>query len=208
MTSANEQKMETAVNASSARPYKRQIRNILIHKPLQREYLFVVIALLMVSTLAIGFVIHSTIREAAFGGGFQFGKINPYVALNEVTYDLLLRVSLILFATLIVLGIFGMSFLHRVAGPVYRFRQVLMKLNRGASPGMIRLREGDYFTETAETINELIQKVEFEREQRKTMKEQLDMILATRPAENVVKSIQEIQKTLQQKPPETNADPQ
>ena len=70
--------MEKITNKKGERPYKRRARNILIHKPMQREFTFVMIALLMVATLAIGFVIHETIRDAAFGGGFRFGKMNPY----------------------------------------------------------------------------------------------------------------------------------
>ena len=37
--------------------YKRRARNILIHKPMQREFAFVIIGLLMISCLAVGFVI-------------------------------------------------------------------------------------------------------------------------------------------------------
>jgi hypothetical protein len=180
-------------NAGTVKPYKRSIRNIMIHKPLQREYLFVVIALLMVSMLAVGFVIHGTIREAAFGSGFHFGKISPYQVLSDVSYNLVMRVSLILLATLVVLAVFGMSFLHRVAGPVYRFRMVLRRVNAGEKVGLIQLREGDFFTETADEINALIQKIDSEKHLRDTLQEKLEMIVHSRPAENVMKLTQEMQ---------------
>lgn len=157
--------------------YKRRVRNILIHKPMQREFTFVMISLLMISTLAVGFVIHETIRDAAFGGGFQFGKINPYEILSEVSYQLILRVSAILFITLLVLGVFGVFFLHRVAGPVYRFRQVFIRINEGKFPKFIRLREGDFFSETASEINRLVTKLRFDYERREKLKAQLAEVL-------------------------------
>ena len=157
--------MDNANNASptqpsAQRPYKRRMRNILIHKPMQREFSFVLIALLMISSLAIGFVIHSTIHEAVFGGGFRFGKVSPYEILSDVSYLLIMRVACVLFVTLIVIGLFGMFFLHRVAGPVYRFRQTFRKLNKGEIPPKIKLREGDFFEETAEEINIFLGKLE------------------------------------------------
>lgn len=151
-------------NQNTGRPYKRHIKNILIHKPMQREFSFVLIALLMVASFAVGFVIHQTIREAAFGGGFHFGKINPYQILSEVSYQIIIRVTLILFATLIVIGWYGVIFLHRVAGPVYRFKQTLSKINKGDMPKEIHLREGDFFRETAREINGVVDKVKSTRE--------------------------------------------
>lgn len=161
----------------STRPYKRRARNILIHKPMQREFTFVMIALLMLSTLAIGFVIHETIREAAFGGGFHFGKINPYEVLSEVSYQLIIRVSAILFLTLVVIGIFGVFFLHRVAGPVFRFRQAFLRLNDGEMPRPVKLREGDFFMETATEVNRLLKKVEAERGRREKALQKLNEAL-------------------------------
>jgi len=174
--------MEDQVNASGSAQrqrvaYKRRVRNIFIHKPMQREFTFVMISLLMVSTLAVGFVIHETIRDAALGGGFQFGKINPYEILSEVSYQLIVRVSAILFVTLLVLGVFGVFFLHRVAGPVYRFRQVFIRINEGKFPKFIRLREGDFFSETASEINRLVTKLRFDYERHEKTKEQLAGIL-------------------------------
>ena len=140
-----------------SRTYKRHARNILIHKPMQKEFTLVLIGLLMVSLLAISFVIHSTIREAVLGGGYHFGKVSPVEILSDVSYMLIVRVACVLFVTLIIVGLFGVSFLHRVAGPVYRFRQTFAKLNRGENPPPIRLREGDFFEETAQEINKYLE---------------------------------------------------
>ena len=44
------------------RQYKRKLRSVLIHKPMQREFTLVVMSLLIISALTVGFVIHQTIR--------------------------------------------------------------------------------------------------------------------------------------------------
>lgn len=186
-----------AIPGAAPRPYKRQVRNILIHRPMQREFSMVLIALLMVSTLAVGFVIHATIHEAAFGGGFQFGKINPIEVLGEVRYQLILRVSCILFATLMVLGIFGVFFLHRVAGPVYRFRQVFAKINRGEMPSLIKLREEDFFVETADEINKLLTRLQTDQDKHKTISEKIDAILGQNPPDGVAKLARDIKASLE-----------
>lgn len=174
-----------AVSASGSgaagRPkYKRSVKNILIHKPMQREFSLMLIALLMVSTFAVGWVIHHTIHEAAFGsGGYRFGKVSPYEVLSDVSYQLLIRVSSILFLTLIVIAVFGIFFLHRVAGPVYRFRLTFLKINDGHVPHLIKLREGDFFAETADEINRFIKRLQFESDKKKRLKEKVDSAAAS-----------------------------
>ena len=145
-------------------PYKRRLRSVLIHKPMQREFTLVVISLLIVSSLTISFVIHFTIRQAMLGGGYRFGKISAYEVMSEVSYNLITRASLVLFVTIVVIGLFGIFFLHRIAGPVYRFRRILRSLTEGEVPEELHLREGDFFRETAEELNRLLQSLRQRRE--------------------------------------------
>lgn len=177
----SEQKTTAVKQASAgASKYKRSVRNILIHKPMQREFSLMLIALLMISTFAVGWVIHHTIHDAAFGGeGYHFGKVSPYEVLSDVSYQLLIRVSSILFLTLIVIAVFGVFFLHRVAGPVYRFRLTFLKMNDGAIPNPIKLREGDFFPETADEINRFLKKLTFEQEKQKKLKEKVALLAAS-----------------------------
>lgn len=191
----NEQKSTSAVSGAAAvrrRSYRRRVRNILIHKPMQREFTLILVALLMISTLAVAFVIHTSVREVTLGGGYQFGKISPYEMLSDLSYNLVLRVSCILFATLLVIGFFSLFFLHRVAGPVYRFRQVLMRLNEGDFPGPITLREGDFFNETALEINRLMKRLEFDRQKSRQLKEKVAEVLETKAQDRREKSAEEL----------------
>ncbi len=201
-----EQKPKATGSAAHPVPhkkYKRYARNILIHKPMQREFSLVLIALLMISTLAIGFVIHNTIREMAFGGGgYHFGKINPYELLSDISYQLVLRVSFILFATLIVVALFGVFFLHRVAGPVYRFRQVFLRLNDGEMPHPIKLREGDFFIETAVEINRLMTTIQYEKEKAKLLRQKLDQIIGSNAPDSIKQSAGELKTILESEAPD------
>ena len=177
----NEPKQENvSSSAAGQRAYRRKVKNILIHKPMQREFSLVLIGLLMISTLAIGYVIHSTIREMAFGG-YHFGKVSPYEVLSDISYQLVVRVSCVLFVTLVVIAFYGVFFLHRVAGPVYRFRQTFLKINDGEVPAHVQLREGDYFTETAAEINRMIDKLKFDHSKCQKIKEQVGRIMAAHP---------------------------
>ena len=59
-----------------------------------------------------------------------------------------------MFLSIIVAGISGVVFLHRVAGPVYRFRITLRRwADTGETPREMKLREGDFFQEVAAEFN-------------------------------------------------------
>jgi hypothetical protein len=187
------QENKTAQAAALSKKYKRSVRNILVHKPMQREFSFVLIALLMISTFAVGWVIHHTIHDAAFGtGGYRFGKVSPAEVLSDVSYQLLVRVSAILILTLVVIAIFGVFFLHRVAGPVYRFRKTLLRLNDGEIPPPVQLREGDFFSETATEVNRLVHRTRFEWGRDKQLKQKLEQILASNPTHPEAKALKAI----------------
>lgn len=193
--------METNVNAQASvatpqRPYKRQVKNLIIHRPMQREFSFMLIALFMVASAAVAWVIHQTIRDAAFGGAFTFGKINPSEILYDVSYSIIIRVTLVLILTLIIIGAYGVVFLHRVAGPVYRFRQTLLKVNRGEMPQDIKLREGDFFHDMAHDINVILRRQRVEKERISELKTMLDDLKKNSPLEDVRKKTEEMKDVL------------
>ncbi len=196
-----EEKKATAAPAGPQKTYKRRMRNILIHKPMQREFSLVLIALLMVSTLAVAYVIHSTIREMAFGG-YRFGRVSPYEVLSDISYQLVVRVSCVLFITLVIIAFYGVFFLHRVAGPVYRFRQTFLKVNDGEVPPQIHLREGDYFTETATEINRFLSRLKFEKNKNQKIREKILVMAAANSQGPAGSAAQEIKAILEEECPE------
>jgi len=193
--------VETNVNVQAKvivpqRPYKRQVKSLIIHRPMQREFSFMLIALFMVASAAVAWVIHQTIRDAAFGGTFTFGKINPSEILYDVSYSIIIRVTLILILTLIIVGAYGVVFLHRVAGPVYRFRQTLLKVNRGEMPQDIKLREGDFFHDMAHDINVVLRRLRAEQEKLSELKSRINDFQKSAPSEEVRQKAEEIKVVL------------
>jgi hypothetical protein len=192
--------MEKKANAhakdTTHRSYKRQAKNLIIHRPMQREFSFMLIALFMVASAAVAWVIHQTIRDAAFGGAFTFGKVNPSEILYGVTYSIIIRVTLVLILTLIIIGAYGVVFLHRVAGPVYRFRQTLLRVNRGEMPQEIKLREGDFFHDMAHDINIILKRLRSEQDKISELKVKINDFQKNAPSEDVREKAEEIRAVL------------
>ena len=191
-TNENEQAQAT----TPQRSYKREAKNIIIHRPMQREFSFMLIALFMVASAAVAWVIHQTIRDAAFGGAFTFGKVNPTEILYDVSYTIIVRVTLILILTLIIVGAYGVVFLHRVAGPVYRFRQTLLKVNRGEMPKELKLREGDFFHDMAQDINIILRRTRAEQEKIVELKSKVSDFQRNAPSDDVRQKADEIKAVL------------
>jgi len=111
------------------------------------------LAVMMVVCLVVSFVIHATMKQAFLGSPYRIGRVSPYEVLSEVNNLLVVRVSLTLFMSVLVATLIGIVFLHRVAGPVYRFRMTLKRMAGGEIPEDMRLRDRDYFTEVAAEFN-------------------------------------------------------
>ncbi len=136
------------------RNHERKATNLFIHKEMQREFSFMLIILLVASSFCVALTIHYTIQHAAFGDeALQFGKVNPYEVISQISNQIVMRVTMILLLTLFIIGAYGIKFLHRVAGPVYRCRKTLILLNQQKIPDRIRLRTSDFFQELADEIN-------------------------------------------------------
>ena len=60
------------------------------------------------------------------------------------------------FIILIVLGIMGIYYTHRIAGPIYNINRALDLAAAGLHHREIRLRQGDFFQETANKLNKVL----------------------------------------------------
>ncbi len=59
--------------------------------------------------------------------------------------------------TFVCMCLHGIVLTHRVAGPIYRFRQVLSGIRRRFLPPKVALREGDCFADLCEEMNGLLE---------------------------------------------------
>jgi len=177
--------------------YKRKIKNILIHRPLQREYTLLMIGIMMVSALCVSFVIHITIRQAFLGGPYRIGTVSPYEILSYVNQALVVRVSFTLFVCVMISTVIGISFLHKVAGPVYRFRMTLEKMAKGEIPNDVKLRTKDYFKEVADEFNKVFVVMRERRDRSHQVAGMLDQLSGNAELpENVRQSLREAKDSL------------
>ena len=176
---------------------RRSVRNIIIHRPMQREFTLITIAIMMMSAVFVNFLIQHTLNEVVSNNISGFGKIGAYNVLSDASFELITRVTLVMFVTIIAVGLFGVFFLHRVAGPVYRFHQLFLRINQNEIPQDVSLRQKDFFKEVAVELNYLFKLLRL----RKEAITQVEGILATisekaKPAE-VRQKIQEIRGIIQ-----------
>ena len=135
---------------------KRSVRNILINKPLQREFTLVIIGVMMVAAVFVGLLIRFVMLDMTQGIPNMVSRFNFEQMMADASAQLIAGSVIIIFIAVIATGFLGVFFLHRVAGPVYRFGQILRRIGHGEIPNEIQLRPRDFFKETAEEINHVI----------------------------------------------------
>lgn len=135
---------------------KRSVKNILINKPLQREFTIVIIGVMMAAAFFVGVLIRIVILDLTQGVPNTISRYNFEQMMADASAQLIGGSVVIIFIAVIATGFLGVFFLHRVAGPVYRFGQILKRIARGEVPDEIQLRPRDFFKETAEDINHVI----------------------------------------------------
>ena len=135
---------------------KRSIKNVLINRPMQREFTLVMLAIMMTAAFAVGIIINLTLSALTEDAPATISRTTLERLVFEANSQLVVSSILIIFVAVIATGFFGVFFLHRVAGPVYRFRQVLKRMGSGEIPGEVHLRQRDFFKETAEELNRVI----------------------------------------------------
>lgn len=160
---------------------KRSIQSVLINRPLQREFTLVMLAIMMSAAFAVGMVINFTLGKLTENAPTTISRLTLERLVFDANSQLVVSSILIIFIAVIATGFFGVFFLHRVAGPVYRFRQVLKKMGSGEIPGDVRLRKRDFFKETADELNRVIQLL---RELDNTSKK-MDQVLTQLPKESL-----------------------
>lgn len=136
---------------------RRTVTGLFVNRALIKRYMMIIISVSMVSALVISFVINGTIKQSLERQTLRVTRLSATDVLRDVNSDLLVRVFMVMFASVIITGAAGIAFLHSIAGPVYRFRGVIRSMANGKVPERdIKLREGDFFVEVAQELNRLM----------------------------------------------------
>src|SRR3989344_5597193 len=146
----------TKLMDSGKAAYKRSVQNILINRPMQREFTLVMLGIMMTAAFAVGIVINLTLGSLTDNAPTTISRTTLERIIFDANAQLVVISILIIFLAVIATGFFGVFFLHRIAGPVYRFRQVLKRMGSGEIPPEVRLRRKDFFKETADELNRVI----------------------------------------------------
>lgn len=136
---------------------KRSIQNVLINRPLQREFTLIMLGIMMMAAFSVGMMINFTLRGLTDNAPITVSRTTLERMILDANSQLVVSSVLIIFLAVIATGFFGVFFLHRVAGPVYRFRKVLKQMGSGQVPETdVHLRRRDFFKETADELNRVI----------------------------------------------------
>jgi hypothetical protein len=76
-------------------------------------------------------------------------------------------------ATFVAVSVHGVIFTHRVAGPIYRLKQVLRDMAQRKLPeGPVRLRDKDYFKDVAQDLTTVIESMKEDGARRRRMNDE------------------------------------
>jgi len=128
-------------------------RNFLVDKNLQFRiiaaslgYVAFYIVMLAVVTLI---PIFMEMRSAYPGSYRAYLHANSFLYLHKHMWPAVLLIMM-------AVSIHALFFSHKMAGPMYRFRQIFKALTAGKIPGQQRLRKGDYLQAEMKLINEML----------------------------------------------------
>ena len=134
---------------------KRQIKTLLIDPQMQKEYTLLLVVLIIVAAIVISFIVNWTIRES-MTSAYRLGKVSPYEVMSTINYLLTVRITITLLVTIFIAGFLSIKFLHRVGGPIYRFRITLKQISSGQIPNDVHLRRNDFYKDVADEMNKVL----------------------------------------------------
>lgn len=124
-------------------------KQYLIKKGVQLRFMIVIIVSMILIASVTWYSIYTAVMQTLYS---QFHGENLALIKHAITYKLLMRSFLLIFA----IAIISVFISHRMAGPVYKFEQTIRALSQGKEVEEIKLRKRDEFYGLATAINALI----------------------------------------------------
>lgn len=132
-------------------------RVYLINKGFQLRFLlflFIIAVVVTATYLTASFQFFTRFEQLTADAGFPVSQpFLEFLADQKRTLLLLFFLSSVFSAAFI--GTFGLLFSHRLAGPLYRLHQHMLRVASGDpdTPETLKFREGDFFNELADAYN-------------------------------------------------------
>ncbi|MDJ0521974.1 MAG: hypothetical protein QNJ90_07850 [Planctomycetota bacterium] len=126
--------------------YKRKKK--LIQPKFQLKIAFACLGIAVMSALVLTVMINQVVLDFSDKGWIDSAKVEAEW-MGVVMTKLLIALAVLTPMTLAL----GVILMHRVAGPIYRFRQFMRSVGRGEHPQECRLRKGDELTDLCDLLN-------------------------------------------------------
>ncbi len=126
--------------------YKRKKK--LIQPKFQLKIAFACLGIAVMSALVLTVLINQVVLDFSDKGWIDSAKVESEW-MGVVMTKLLIALAILTPMTLAL----GVILMHRVAGPIYRFRQFIRAVGRGEHPQECRLRKGDELTDLCDLLN-------------------------------------------------------
>lgn len=136
---------------------RRKFRNYWLNAEFQGRYITALLASSLVAMLLYGFVFYSHVKEnydtlVKISPMTDDTKVQLYAELNRIIVYLSLS-SIVFFA---LVAVIGLIYSHRVAGPLFKIKNVCKDVCDGNFSARIALRPNDEFRDVAEQLNKMI----------------------------------------------------
>lgn len=134
--------------------YKRRLRNYLINSRFQLAAAAFIILSLMVGVVLAIIVGRQTVLRTYVSSDINVTGPEGFRAfLDHLSDRITVMTAVVLMTWIGIVAAISVVYLHRIAGPIYRFQQVLKQIGRGHVPPPFHLRKKDFFRDVAADFN-------------------------------------------------------
>lgn len=137
-------------------------RVLLINKPFQvsflKHVLFLAFLVLAIFYGALYYLFYSFRQQGVEMGLDPSHVFFRFIDKQQFTMDMIFGITMVI--TVVVIVAYGLLLSNRVAGPLHRLKLFLEEYKKSHEHKELKFREGDYFPEIADAVNEALRKSE------------------------------------------------
>ena len=149
-------------------PNRRRFKNYFPEPRIQLKFLGLLVGGALAQITVTASVLYYFLNE-------NYTLLVKYAVLDEqiaaiLTHEMALLVKVIVTTfVLFLIGLtaLGVSFSHRIAGPLYALRRTITDINSGKANARLKLRTGDEFMELQDNFNKMVDKLSVEAQARR-----------------------------------------
>jgi nitrate/nitrite-specific signal transduction histidine kinase len=151
--------METLTNTNHK--HKRYVKNYLINPRFQLKYVFWMISTGAALALTYSMLFYNYAKQS-YDLIIELSKVpkETQLMMHQELGRVMLVQGLITFVFLFCIGMIGILFSHRVAGPLYKLKTAFERVKMGEHQLRIYFRKYDEFQEVAQSFNKMLDQIQ------------------------------------------------